>query len=66
MLWGSCFELGAVDAYETQKRATERIRWLGKMPDSLRNEKVNLFRLSERSLRTAFITEYITENIGIV
>lgn len=40
MLWGSCFELGAVDAHETQKRATERIRRLAKVSDNVRNEEV--------------------------
>lgn len=66
MLWGSCFELGAVDAHETQKRATERIRRLAKVSDNVRNEEVNLFRLPERSLRKALITEYSTENVRIV
>lgn len=51
---------------EAQKRVTERIRRLGKIPDSVRNEELNLFRLSEKSLRKALITEYSTENVGIV
>lgn len=63
MWWGPCFVLGVVEA---QKRVTERIRRLGKIPDSVRNEELNLFRLSEKSLRKALITEYSTENVGIV
>lgn len=51
---------------EAQKRVTEKIRRLGKIPDSVRNEELNLFRLSEKSLRKALITEYSTENVGIV
>ncbi len=51
---------------EAQKRVTERIRRLGRIPDSVRNEELNLFRLSEKSLRKALITEYSTENVGIV
>lgn len=51
---------------EAQKRVTERIRRLGRIPDSVRNEELNLFRQSEKSLRKALITEYSTENVGIV
>lgn len=52
MVWDSHFELGA----------TERIRELGKMPDSVRNEELNLFSLSERRLRNALIKQYNREN----
>lgn len=62
MVWDSSFELGAVDVEWAWKRATERIGELGKMPDSVRNEKLNLFSLSERRLRNALIKQYNREN----
>lgn len=62
MVWDSHFQLGAVGVEGAQKRGTERIRGLGKMPDGVRNEELNLFSLYERRLRNTLITLHNREN----
>lgn len=51
-----------MDVEGAQKRSTERIRALGKMPDGVRNEELDLFSLYERRLRNALITLHNREN----
>ena len=62
MVWDSHLGLGAVDVEGAQMRSTERIRGLGKMPNGVRNEELDLFSLYERRLRKALITLHNREN----
>lgn len=51
-----------MDLEGAEKRSTERIRVLEKMPDGVRNYELDLFSLYERRLRNALITLHNREN----